>query len=77
MSDTVTECRPTHTQRQPARLGRAPYVRDLSVVFGLDRRPSRADLTPVDPARIAAWQLAQARAHAAYERSIVFEDDRL
>lgn len=54
-----------HVQGSPAIPGR-PFSRDPIDVHGVGRRPSRADLTPVDPERVAAWQLAQDVAHATY-----------
>lgn len=38
-------------------------------VYGVGRRPSRADRAQPDPAAIAEWQQRQDRAHAVYDRT--------
>lgn len=44
---------------------RYPNVGD----YGIGRRPTRADLRPVDPDAIAEWQARQDRAHRIYEQT--------
>jgi hypothetical protein len=69
VSGTLVQARPTRGPRYPLTEGeahRTRFERNPSAVYGVGRRPSRADLTPVDPDRLAAWQLAQDVARATY-----------